>query len=589
MVDGGCVTLDLASQAVEIAPGVSVKLEGVLRSGTAVYVVVSCSSKALDFSLRSSETGETVALVARDVLRPGSSDGGGLRVFKALSVPTGELSLEWRTSSGGSGRSKAFPALAKADHALFRAVAPVLLEDLANLKVGSQAWQQLKQVFPERASGATWLRGRIEYVRAVVPGLGAVVAGWEVHRDGAVVWLEDGDGRCYDLRSAYRYGRPDVQAVVQLTGYGSPDSGFKAYAPGLGATGPYRLCAAGLQGLESNSCADVGLVEGSTRELARTIFGLTGSPYELLARAQCFDWPLLDRAIERQCAAWQRWEPRTWTAGDLPPDPKVSVVVPLYGRTDLVEHQLIEFSRDADFQELAELIYVIDDPKILDHFSSLVGEMYGRYGVPFRWIWGHENRGFAGANNLGAEFARGQHLLFMNSDVIPIAPGWVSKLLAELDERPAVGAVGPRLLFAGGGIQHAGMRPVWNDRLGIWHNQHIMMGFDPVLDLNSGLTEVPLITGACLMLRRSDFDAIGGWDTGYLIGDYEDSELCMRLRERGQSVAYLPEVDLVHLERQSFKEVGDGQFRQRVTHLNAVRYRERWNEALQAMCGAGES
>jgi GT2 family glycosyltransferase len=271
----------------------------------------------------------------------------------------------------------------------------------------------------------------------------------------------------------------------------------------------------------------------------------------------------------------------------LAPDPEVSVIVPLYGRTDLVEHQLIEFSKDLDFRRSAELIYVIDDPRIVDYFDSLTLEFRARYGVPFRWVWGHENRGFAGANNLGAEFARGEYLLFMNSDVIPIAPGWLSQLTGAMDERPSLGAVGPRLLFPGGGIQHAGMRPVWDNWLGIWYNQHVMLGFDPALDRNRGLTEVPLITGACLMLRRTDFDAIGGWDTGYLIGDYEDSELCMRLRKRGMFVAYVPEVDLVHLERQSFKGVGDDQFRQKVTHLNAVRYRDRWNAMLESMAESG--
>ena len=135
-------------------------------------------------------------------------------------------------------------------------------------------------------------------------------------------------------------------------------------------------------------------------------------------------------------------------------------------------------------------------------------------------------------------------------------------------------------LFADGSIQHAGMEFMRRDELGIWVNHHPMMGIDPRLDPNQGLALMPSITGACLAMRRSDFDRLGGWDTGYLIGDFEDSDLCLKLRSDGLKVAYLPSVQLTHLERQSFKLLGQDEFRTRVVIFNAVRHQTRWQHVI---------
>ena len=96
------------------------------------------------------------------------------------------------------------------------------------------------------------------------------------------------------------------------------------------------------------------------------------------------------------------------------------------------------------------------------------------------------------------------------------------------------------------------------------------------------LTRVPAVTGACLAMRRADFDRVGGWHTGYLIGDFEDSDLCLTLREAGLEIAYEPRVELIHLERQSFQSIASGDLRLRVTLVNAVIHEHRWRERLAA-------
>ena len=63
---------------------------------------------------------------------------------------------------------------------------------------------------------------------------------------------------------------------------------------------------------------------------------------------------------------------------------------------------------------------------------------------------------------------------------------------------------------------------------------------------------VPAVSGACLMIERELFDELGGLRGMYVQGDYEDTDLCLRLREQGRETWYLPEVELYHLEGQSY-------------------------------------
>jgi O-antigen biosynthesis protein len=225
---------------------------------------------------------------------------------------------------------------------------------------------------------------------------------------------------------------------------------------------------------------------------------------------------------------------------------------------------------------------VLDDPTLVEQFSGKIEALYRIYRTPIRWVWGGANRGFSGANNLGVECAKGEFLTFLNSDAFPQEAGWLENLVEVLLANPQVGAVGPRLVTAEGSIQHAGMEFHRRSDLGIWINHHPNMGLDPALDPVKTLTMVPAVTGACLAMRKRDFDAVGGWDTAYLIGDFEDSDLCLKLRSAGFKIAYCPSVQLTHLERQSFKLLGNDEFRSRVVVYNAVRHQNKWGTLLES-------
>jgi GT2 family glycosyltransferase len=193
------------------------------------------------------------------------------------------------------------------------------------------------------------------------------------------------------------------------------------------------------------------------------------------------------------------------------------------------------------------------------------------------------NAGYAAANNTGAEHALGRLLLLLNSDVIPEQPGWLLPLLDALDDT-AFGAAGPKLLFEDGSLQHAGMYFA-RDARGGWYNDHFFKGFPRDYPAACVAREVPAVTGAALLVRRALFEAIGGFTEDYIIGDYEDSDLCLKIRRAGKKIRYQATVELYHFERRSIR-LHPGYTRTVAAAYNRWLHAGRWSEAMAALMDA---
>jgi GT2 family glycosyltransferase len=238
--------------------------------------------------------------------------------------------------------------------------------------------------------------------------------------------------------------------------------------------------------------------------------------------------------------------------GEPPPSPAVTVIVPLYKRIDFVEHQLAHFGRDPEIAA-TDLIYVLDSPELAPQLSRLAAALSELHAVPFRVARTARNAGYAVANNLAAGLARGDTLLLLNSDVIPMEAGWLGRLHAFHQATRDVGALGPKLLFEDESVQHAGMYFELQDDSGLWANRHYFKGFSRSLMAANVTRPVPAVTGACMMVGRSLYDEMGGLPEGYVEGGYEDSDFCIRLLEAGRHNWYLSDVELFHLEAQSYR------------------------------------
>ncbi len=154
------------------------------------------------------------------------------------------------------------------------------------------------------------------------------------------------------------------------------------------------------------------------------------------------------------------------------------------------------------------------------------------------------NLGFSGACNIGAKAAHGRYILFLNNDT-EVTPGWLDELVGFIESEPRVGIAGPKLLYPGDdGIQHCGT--VFNERgLG----EHIYR-LNP---RNFAFAERPryyrALTGACLLIERTFFWALGGFDTNFHgSGGCEDTDLCFKVLEQGKVAGYCPSSVVYHYE-----------------------------------------
>ena len=274
--------------------------------------------------------------------------------------------------------------------------------------------------------------------------------------------------------------------------------------------------------------------------------------------------------------------------GQPPTQPKISIVVPLYGRMDWLLIQAAEFSNEQYLLTMAEVIYVVDDPQNADEALRIARIAYESYGVPLRVLRLSRNVGYSTATNIGARAARGGRLLLLNSDVVPIEPGWLEHLYRTYDEIPDCGALGCRLLFDDGTLQHAGMSFERSRTVDGWFCVHPHKGEAASRDQGGEPREVAGVTGACLMIERGLYADVGGLSEEYIIGDFEDADLCHRVAGAGRGIWYDPRVSLTHFERQSFGAIGNAEWRYGLTLCNMVLHARRWRDRLSALT-AGRS
>ncbi|MEI6161733.1 MAG: glycosyltransferase, partial [Roseococcus sp.] len=258
--------------------------------------------------------------------------------------------------------------------------------------------------------------------------------------------------------------------------------------------------------------------------------------------------------------------------GMPPAAPRASVIIPLHGRLDMLPVQMALFT--ACRMGGDEIILVLDDPPRREAALALAQSVWERFALPFRLLLPAESRGFGPASNLGLQAARGGVVVFLNADAFPQGTDWLDLLVAAVAE-PAVGAAGARLLYPDGSLQHGGMR-LEAGPAGWLFPEHPGKGLRP----SPGALEpraVPAVTGACIALRRDVAERFGGFDPDYVIGDFEDADLCARLAQAGLRCVMEDRATLVHLERQSQGRADEQAGRWNLTLLNAWSYNRRWN------------
>jgi GT2 family glycosyltransferase len=246
--------------------------------------------------------------------------------------------------------------------------------------------------------------------------------------------------------------------------------------------------------------------------------------------------------------------------------PLVSIIIPVYGQHLLTFSCLASIQRCATPQIPFEVI-VIDDcsPEPAETALSVVSGI--------RHMRNEENLGFLKTCNKAAALARGEYVLLLNNDTL-VTPGWLSAMLGTFSQRANVGMVGAKLIYPDGRLQEAG-GIVWRDG-SAWNWGRDQ---DASLPAFNYLREVDYCSGACLLLQRSFWEEVGGFDERYVPAYYEDTDLAFRVREAGKRVYYQPASVVVHFEgKSSGTDVTQGVKKHQV--INQQTFLARWHHVL---------
>lgn len=160
-----------------------------------------------------------------------------------------------------------------------------------------------------------------------------------------------------------------------------------------------------------------------------------------------------------------------------------------------------------------------------------------------------ENEGFAAANNRGIARSGGRYILLLNSDA-EVGPGVLAAMVHFMDEQPAVGAIGPKLVNPDGSFQasYARFPSLFWELLLITGLARFFIGpYAPSPRPRAGEVARPVdwVAGAALLVRRTAVDQVGPLDSGYFLYS-EETDWCWRMWQGGWPVWYVPEIRIVH-------------------------------------------
>ncbi|CAN5680649.1 hypothetical protein BH18ACI4_BH18ACI4_14590 [soil metagenome] len=244
----------------------------------------------------------------------------------------------------------------------------------------------------------------------------------------------------------------------------------------------------------------------------------------------------------------------------------VSIIIPVFNKIDYTFQCLRALLDEISFLD-TEIIIVNNAS------TDTTGPVLGHFGDLIRVIDNAENQGFVDACNQGAAVASGEYLLFLNNHTI-VQPGWLGSLLDAMKNDATVGAVGSMFLYPDGRIQEAG-GIIWKTG----EAYHYGWGELPTDRKYNFTREVDYCSAASLLVRKSLFDMLSGFDRRYAPAYYEDVDLCFGIRSLGQKVIFQPRSRVIHYESVTAGR-DPGQNSKTFQLINRKKFAEKWSNVL---------
>jgi GT2 family glycosyltransferase len=258
-----------------------------------------------------------------------------------------------------------------------------------------------------------------------------------------------------------------------------------------------------------------------------------------------------------------------WSLRDRP---KVSVIIPSRDRPDLLRACIAGLQLHTDYPDLE--ILIVDNGSVLPEAVALLDQLRRFPAISVLSEPGPFNH--SRLNNRGVAATQAPILALLNDDILVSDRDWLSEMVS-LAVRPSVGAVGARLLYPDGRIQHAGVV------LGLGPHGiagHELRGFagdatGPQYRLVT-TRRTSAVTAACLVVERAKFEAVGGFDEAAFPIAFNDVDLCLRLSAAGYDSVWTPFSRLIHRESASRGKTLDAAFLEAVAQM-----RQRWGGQLR--------
>ncbi len=257
--------------------------------------------------------------------------------------------------------------------------------------------------------------------------------------------------------------------------------------------------------------------------------------------------------------------------------PKVSIIIPTKDKVDYLEKCIASIFEKSQYNNYE--IIIVDTGSIEEQTKEYYKWLKEEYSTRRLRLERFDKQPFnySDSCNFGASLATGDYFLFLNNDTEVITNDWIAKLLGYAQQKD-VGAVGAKLLFPNGQIQHAGVAigigselPVAGHPLSCADS----VTNDPITVIYSEtIRDVTAVTAACLIVDKDIFKAIGGFDPKLRV-TFNDVDLCLKIRKKGYKNIYLPSVSLYHHESISVGKTPDSRDMEELWK-SALYIRKKW-------------
>jgi GT2 family glycosyltransferase len=256
--------------------------------------------------------------------------------------------------------------------------------------------------------------------------------------------------------------------------------------------------------------------------------------------------------------------------------PLVTVIIPSKDRLNLLRACTESLFRKTAYPNF-ELVVVDNGSEAEDTFDYYQ-ELQAAYPDRVRVLSCPGEFNYSAMNNLAAREARGKYLVLLNNDTVIIQPEWLDTLMTY-GQRPEVGVVGARLIYPDSKIQHAG---IVLGMLRIADHPYIGNAMDDPGYLGRAQCDqnYSAVTGACLLIRKSVFNEVGGLDAERLRVSYNDVDLCLKARERGYEIVWTPHAVVVHHGSVSQRGLSVSEERKKRFEAEQEAMLERWLPVL---------